>query len=184
MTKPIVAIVGRTNVGKSTLLNRLARRRLAIVDDLPGITRDRVLAAASWQGKELTLIDTGGWQAKPCGVLEQKVKEQVETAISQADSVIFLVDARDGAIAPDEEIADLLHAAGKPVILAVNKVDSIKQSDRVASKKESHVAIGVSSLAYQGCVYRSNRGELTCIVRASLFYTIDVYCMERDTRAL
>jgi GTP-binding protein len=164
MTKPIVAIVGRTNVGKSTLLNRLAGRRLAIVDDLPGITRDRVLAAASWQGKELTLIDTGGWQAKPCGVLEQKVKEQVETAISQADSVIFLVDARDGAIAPDEEIADLLHAAGKPVILAVNKVDSIKQSDRVTDFYRLGIGTPIAISAHH------NRGidELMGAVLASL----------------
>jgi len=130
MTRPILAIVGRTNVGKSTLLNRLAGRRLAVVADLPGTTRDRVFAFVSWQGRELTVIDTGGWQTKPSTPLEQKVK--VEAAIAQADAIVFLVDARDGAIAADEEIADLLRQSGKPIVLAVNKVDSDKQANQVA----------------------------------------------------
>jgi len=132
MTRPIVAIVGRTNVGKSTLLNRLAGNRIAVVADLPGTTRDRVFALVSWQGRELTVVDTGGWQAKPQGYLEQKVKQQVEAAIAQAEVVIFLVDVKDGAIAADEEIADVLRAASKPIVLAVNKVDSVKQANQVA----------------------------------------------------
>jgi GTP-binding protein len=132
MTQPIVAIVGRTNVGKSTLLNRLAGSRIAVVADLPGTTRDRVFAFVSWQGRHLAVVDTGGWQAKPRGSLEQKVEQQVEAAIDQADVIIFLVDARDGAIAADEEIADVLRAANKPIILAVNKVDSVKQANQVA----------------------------------------------------
>jgi len=132
MSKPIVAIVGRTNVGKSTLLNRLAGRRIAVVADLPETTRDRVFTFASWQGRELTVVDTGGWQAKPSTSLEQKVKQQVEAAIAQADTIIFLVDARDGVIAADEEIADVMRATDKPIILAVNKVDSAKQANQVA----------------------------------------------------
>jgi GTP-binding protein len=132
MTRPIVAIVGRTNVGKSTLLNRLAGRRLAVVADLPGTTRDRVFAFVAWQGRELTVVDTGGWQTKPSTSLEQKVKQQVEAAIVQADAVIFLVDARDGVIAADDEIADVLRAANRPIVLAVNKVDSAKQANQVA----------------------------------------------------
>ena len=132
MTRPIVAIVGRTNVGKSTLLNRLAGRRIAVVADLPGTTRDRVFAFVSWQGRELTVVDTGGWQAKPQSSLERKVKQQVEAAVAQADVIIFLVDARDGAIAADEEIAEVLRATNKPIILAVNKVDSAKQANQVA----------------------------------------------------
>jgi GTP-binding protein len=132
MTGPIVAIVGRTNVGKSTLLNRLAGRRIAVVADLPGTTRDRVFALVSWQGRELTVVDTGGWQTKPSTSLEKKVRQQVEAAITQADAAIFLVDARDGAIAADEEIADVLRAANKPIILAINKVDSAKQANQVA----------------------------------------------------
>jgi GTP-binding protein len=132
MTRPIVAIVGRTNVGKSTLLNRLAGRRLAVVADLPGTTRDRVFAFVSWQGRELTVVDTGGWQGKPQGSLDQKVRQQVDAAIAQADVIIFLVDVRDGAIGGDEAIADVLRAANKPSILAVNKVDSVKQANQVA----------------------------------------------------
>ena len=132
MSRPIVAIVGRTNVGKSTLLNRLAGRRLAVVADLPGTTRDRVFAVASWQGQELTVVDSGGWQTKPSTSLEQKVKQQVEAAIAQADAIIFLVDVRDGVIAADREIADVLRTADKPIILAVNKVDSAKQTNQVA----------------------------------------------------
>jgi GTP-binding protein len=132
MTGPIVAIVGRTNVGKSSLLNRLAGRRIAVVADLPGTTRDRVFALVSWQGRELTVVDTGGWQTKPSTSLEKKVRQQVEAAIAQADAVIFLVDARDGNVAADEEIADVLRAANKPIILAVNKVDSAKQANQVA----------------------------------------------------
>jgi GTP-binding protein len=132
MTGPIVAIVGRTNVGKSTLLNRLAGRQIAVVADLPGTTRDRVFAFVSWQGRELTVVDTGGWQAQPTTSLEQKVKQQVEAAIAQADVIIFLVDVKDGAIGADEEIADVLRAAKKPSILAVNKVDSAKQANQVA----------------------------------------------------
>jgi GTPase len=131
MTGPIVAIVGRPNVGKSTLLNRLARRRIAVVADLPGTTRDRVFAPVSWQGRDMTVVDTGGWQAEPQSSLELKVRHQVEAAIAEAHALIFLVDAGDGAIAADEEIADWLREAGKPTVLAVNKVDSPRQANHV-----------------------------------------------------
>jgi len=140
MTRPIVAIVGRTNVGKSTLLNRLAGRRIAVVADLPGTTRDRVFAFISWQERELTVVDTGGWQTSPSTSLEQKVKQQVEAAIAQADAIIFLVDAKDGPIAADEEIADILRAANRPIILTVNKVDSAKHANQVADFY--HLGIG------------------------------------------
>jgi GTP-binding protein len=132
MTGPIVAIVGRPNVGKSTLLNRLAGRRIAVVADLPGTTRDRVFAFVSCQGRELAVVDTGGWQGKPKGSLEKKVREQVDAAIAQADVIIFLVDVKDGVVASDENIADTLRATNKPVILTVNKVDSAKQANQVA----------------------------------------------------
>ena len=131
MTRPVVAIVGRPNVGKSTLLNRLAANRLAVVADLPGTTRDRVFAFVSWQGRELTLVDTGGWQGKPKGSLEKKVRQQVDAAIAQADVIVFLVDVKDGAVGADEAIADALRGANKPSILAVNKVDSARQADQV-----------------------------------------------------
>jgi GTP-binding protein len=132
MTRPIVAIVGRPNVGKSTLLNRLAGSRLAVVADLPGTTRDRVFAFVSWQGRELTVVDTGGWQGKPKGSLEKKIRQQVDAAIAEADVIVFLVDVKDGAVGADEAIADVLRAANKPSIVAVNKVDSARQANHVA----------------------------------------------------
>ena len=132
MTKPVVAIVGRPNVGKSTLLNRLAGRRLAVISDSPGTTRDRIFVSTSWQGQELTIVDTGGWQLEPPSLLEQKVKHQVEVAIAQADVIIFMVDARDGIIAADEELTDMLRTINKPIVLAVNKVDSGHQVNQVA----------------------------------------------------
>lgn len=131
MTTPVVAIVGRPNVGKSTLLNRLAGRRIAVVADLPGTTRDRIFAAVSWEGRDLTVVDTGGWQANPQSSLEQKVRYQVEAAIARADAIIFLVDGREGPIAADEEIADWLRQADRPTMLVVNKVDSPRQAEQV-----------------------------------------------------
>jgi GTP-binding protein len=164
MTRPIVAIVGRTNVGKSTLLNRLAGQRIAVVADLPGTTRDRVFAFVSWQERELTVVDTGGWQAKTSTSLEQKVKQQVEAAIAQADIIIFLVDAGDGAIAADEEIAAVLRAANKPIILAVNKVDSVKQANQVADFYRLGMGEPIAISAY----HNRGIGDLMDAVLASL----------------
>ena len=126
MNKPIVAIVGRQNVGKSTLLNRLAGKRLAIVEDLPGTTRDRIFASVSWQGVEFTIVDTGGLELKPQSTMSQAVKEQVEVAIAEADAIIFLVDVTDGVMPTDPEIADMLRQVGKPTILVANKADNAR----------------------------------------------------------
>jgi GTP-binding protein len=126
MAKPIVAIVGRQNVGKSTLLNRLARKRIAIVEDLPGTTRDRVLADVSWQGVGFTVVDTGGLELKPQSTVAQRVKEQVEVAISEADVIIFLVDVRSGVITLDREIADMLRRTSKTIVLVANKADNTR----------------------------------------------------------
>ena len=122
--KPIVAIVGRQNVGKSTLLNRLAGKRIAIVEDLPGTTRDRVVADVTWQDNVFTLVDTGGLVKDPDTSIGQGVREQVELAVAEADAIIFLVDVRDGVMPPDLEVADLVRRAGKPVVLAANKADN------------------------------------------------------------
>jgi len=124
--RPIVAIIGRQNVGKSTLLNRLAGKPLAIIADLPGTTRDRVLASVSWQGTEFTLVDTGGLEIKPQSTIAQGVKEQVEVAITEADVILFLVDVRDRVTPLDLEIADMLRQASKPILLVVNKADNVK----------------------------------------------------------
>ncbi|MDD5038019.1 MAG: ribosome biogenesis GTPase Der [Dehalococcoidales bacterium] len=132
MTRPVVAIIGRQNVGKSTLMNRIVGKPIAIVEDLPGTTRDRIIANVSWQGSEFTLVDTGGMEPKPRSAIGHKVKEQAGVAITEADVIIFLVDVRDGATATDLEIADMLRQAGKPVVLVVNKADNNKLEADVA----------------------------------------------------
>jgi GTP-binding protein len=124
--KPVVAIVGRANVGKSTLFNRLAGESVAVVADLPGTTRDRVFTDFSWEGHEVTLVDTGGLELKPGSSMARKVKEQAEVAIAEADAIIFMVDVRDGVIAADCEIADMLRICRKPVVLVANKADNAK----------------------------------------------------------
>ena len=126
VSKPIVAIIGRQNVGKSTLLNRMAGKPLAIVEDLPGTTRDRILASVSWQGVEFTIVDTGGLELRPRSTIAQGVKEQAEVAITEADVIIFLVDIRDGVVPSDLEIADMLRQVSKPIILVANKADNAK----------------------------------------------------------
>jgi len=150
MTRPIVAIVGRPNVGKSTLFNRLLGERRAIVDDLPGTTRDRIYADASWGGRELTLVDSGGLEPKPESSLRQKVKEQVEIAIAEADLILFLVDAREGVMPADEEIVDILRRTQKPIVLVVNKVDSPKQQSEVLQFYELGIGEPIPISAYHG----------------------------------
>ena len=126
MSKPIVAIVGRQNVGKSTLLNRMVGKPIAIVADLPGTTRDRIFADVSWQGAGFTIVDTGGLELRPQSTMAQEVREQVEAAITEADAIIFLVDVRDGIIPSDSEIADMLRQSSKPIVLVANKADNAK----------------------------------------------------------
>ena len=119
---PVVAVVGRPNVGKSTLVNRVLGRREAVVLDTPGVTRDRVTYPAEWAGRRFTLVDTGGWEVDVAG-LDARVAEQAEVAIDLADVVVFVVDATVGPTATDERVVRLLRRAGKPVVLAANKVD-------------------------------------------------------------
>ena len=124
MKTPLVVIVGRPNVGKSTLFNRLVGKRGAIVDDLSGVTRDRNYAEAEWAGKEYQLIDTGGYVPDSTELFEKAIREQVDIAITEADSILFVVDVRDGVNPMDVEIARLLRNSGKDFFLVVNKVDS------------------------------------------------------------
>ncbi len=148
MTNAIIAIVGRTNVGKSTLLNRLAGNRKAVVADSDGITRDRVIASILWQGQELTLIDTGGWQNKPASTLEEKVQQQVELAIAQADVIILMMDARSGVITSDEEVIEALRGSNKPVVLTVNKVDSPNQPYQIGDFLHLGIGTPIAISAY------------------------------------
>ena len=127
MAKPLVSIVGRPNVGKSTLFNRLVRQPLAIVSDVPGTTRDRVIATISWKDSSVTLVDTGGLEVLPDSDMWSKVKRQVELALESADVIVFLTDVVDGVTPSDREIAHMLRQNGKPLILGVNKVDNTKR---------------------------------------------------------
>jgi len=123
MPRPVVAIVGRPNVGKSALFNRLVGRRTAIVEDRPGITRDRLYGTVSWRDREFTLIDTGGYVPKSTDIFEKAIREQAEIAMEEADAIIFVVDALSGVTPLDRDIAGMLRSSPKKILLVANKVD-------------------------------------------------------------
>jgi len=154
--KPIVAVVGRPNVGKSTLFNRLVGERRAIVQDLPGTTRDRVYGTTEWGGVEFTIIDTGGLQddreidADSLTEIARNTRNQAQAAIDEADVIVFLVDARSGLTAGDHEVADLLRRADKPTILVANKAESAARRDGVYEFYELGLGDPVAISAYHG----------------------------------
>lgn len=129
MGKPIVAIVGRPNVGKSTLFNRLAGKRISIVQDTPGVTRDRVYAEAEWLNYNFTMIDTGGIEPERDDIIIKQMRRQANIAIETADVIVFIVDGKEGLTAADNEVATMLRKSKKPVVLVVNKIDSLKDED-------------------------------------------------------
>ncbi|MBR0350568.1 MAG: ribosome biogenesis GTPase Der [Clostridia bacterium] len=127
MSKPIVAIIGKPNVGKSTLFNYLAGSRISIVEDTPGVTRDRVYAETNWRGRDFTLIDTGGIEPKSDDIIISQMREQANLAISMADVIVFLTDIKQGVTSADKEIAVMLKKSGKPIILVCNKADNFEK---------------------------------------------------------
>jgi GTPase len=154
--KPIVAVVGRPNVGKSTLFNRLVGERRAIVEDVPGTTRDRVYGATDWGGLEFTIVDTGGLQdehEEPAGSLAEiarRTREQATAAIAEADVIVFMVDAKAGINAGDHEVADVLRRTDKPTILVANKADSAQRRENVVEFYELGLGEPLPISAYHG----------------------------------
>jgi GTP-binding protein len=140
--KPLVAIVGRPNVGKSTLFNRLARRRIALVEDVPGVTRDRHYWDVEYEGRELTIIDTGGFVPGEKDSLLQQVREQAQLAVEECDAIIFVTDARAGLTTADQEVATYLRQSGKPVVVAANKLDSESQLLQAQSAEFFKLGLG------------------------------------------
>ena len=129
MAKPIVAIVGRPNVGKSTLFNKLAGKRISIVQDTPGVTRDRVYAEAEWLNHTFTMIDTGGIEPENQDIIVKQMRRQANIAIETADVIMFVVDGKEGMTAADNEVATMLRKSKKPVVLVVNKIDNLKDEE-------------------------------------------------------
>ncbi|MBR1823894.1 MAG: ribosome biogenesis GTPase Der, partial [Ruminococcus sp.] len=125
MSLPIVAVVGRPNVGKSTLFNKLIGQRLSIVEDTPGVTRDRIYSKCEWRGKEFMVVDTGGIEPDSDDVILAQMRRQSELAIEKADVIVFVTDIRCGVTSDDYSVAQMLLKSGKPIVLAVNKVDSL-----------------------------------------------------------
>lgn len=150
MSKPLVAIVGRPNVGKSTLFNRLAKQRLAVVTEIAGTTRDRILTEVVWEGHSMILVDTGGLDLKPESPMGERVQAQVEIAMQEADAIIFLTDVLDGCTPMDVEVAQRLRRTEKPVVLAANKADNERRAQQVPELYELGLGDPVTISAYHG----------------------------------
>lgn len=148
--KPLVAIVGRPNVGKSTLFNKIAGKRIAIVEDTPGVTRDRIYADADWLNYKFTLIDTGGIEPESEDIIAKQMRRQAELAIDTANVIIFIVDGRAGITAADEEVAEMLRRSKKPIVLVVNKIDHPKFEDSIYDFYSLGIGTPISISAEQG----------------------------------
>ena len=178
--KPIVAIVGRPNVGKSTLFNKLVGDRVAIVDDQPGVTRDRLYRDTEWSGKEFVLVDTGGLEPRNNDFMMSKIKEQAEVAMNEADVILFVVDGKAGVNPLDEEIAYILRKKQKPIILCVNKIDNfVEQQDDVYD----FWGLGFENLVPISGGHKVNLGDLLDLV-TEMIEKIELPEEEEDTLKL
>jgi GTP-binding protein len=161
--QPVLAVVGRPNVGKSTMVNRILGSRQAVVEDVPGVTRDRVAYDANWRGRTFTVVDTGGWEARAQGLAAQ-VAEQAKIAVEMADAVLFVVDARVGATDEDEAVANVLRRSGKPVVLAANKVDDAKSE----ADAQSLWSLGLGEPVMVSAMHGRGSGDLLDLVLEAL----------------
>ncbi|WP_455432695.1 ribosome biogenesis GTPase Der [Streptosporangium soli] len=161
--QPVVAVVGRPNVGKSTLVNRIIGRREAVVEDVPGVTRDRVTYEGTWRGRTFTLVDTGGWDHEATG-MALRIAEQAQVAVELADVVLFVVDATVGATDADQAVADVLRRSGKPVVLAANKVDD----QRMELEASSLWALGIGEPLPVSALHGRSSGDLLDVILDAL----------------
>jgi GTPase len=164
MARGVVAIVGRPNVGKSTLFNRLIGERIAIVEDLPGTTRDRVYATTEWNGRDLALVDTGGLDDPRAGPMEAAVRAQAEMAIDEADVVLFIVDAKAGLVPVEHDVADRLRRSGKPALVVANKADSW----RGEAQSAEFYSLGLGEVHTVSALQGAGTGDLLDAVVAAL----------------
>ena len=167
MSKPIIAIVGRPNVGKSSLFNKITGKRLSIVEDTPGVTRDRIYADAEWSGKSFTLIDTGGIEPDGGDILLSQMREQASIAIDTADVIILITDVKTGVTSADRDIATLLRRASKPVVLCVNKVDSV---GAMPSEFYEFYNLGLGEPVAVSSVHGTGTGDISSILRNLRLY--------------
>jgi GTPase len=174
--KPLVVIIGRQNVGKSTLLNRLAGKRISIVEDLPGTTRDRVYADVTWQDKVFTVVDTGGLETDAETEILRGVNQQISLAMNAADLIIFLTDAKEGVMPTDIEIADMVRRSGKPVLMVVNKVDN----DQMENHVPEFFSLGLGEPFSISAYHARNTGDLLDKI-ISLLPTIEAVPDEPNT---
>jgi len=164
--KPTVAIVGRPNVGKSTLFNRLIGERRAIVDDTPGVTRDRIIGESEWRGVKFDVIDTGGIEPYSEDIILRQMRRQAQFAIDMADVIIFMVDGKTGLTDADREVANMLRKSKKPIVLAVNKVDNIEQESVIYEFYELGLSDPISISAEHG----SGVGDVSVYALISCFF--------------
>uniref|UniRef100_UPI0024ACC3BA ribosome biogenesis GTPase Der n=1 Tax=[Ruminococcus] torques TaxID=33039 RepID=UPI0024ACC3BA len=161
MSKPVVAIVGRPNVGKSTLFNALAGEMISIVKDTPGVTRDRIYADVTWLDKEFTMIDTGGIEPDSKDIILSQMREQAQIAIDTADVIIFITDVKQGLVDADSKVADMLRRSGKPVVLVVNKVDNF---DKYMADVNEFYNLGIGDPVPISAASRLGLGDMLDIV--------------------